>query len=205
MLVLIDESGDPGFRIARGSSSHFVIVMIVFDDYLSAEKASVAISTAQQRLRVKPEFKFTKSRDSVKTEFFSAVCGFEFKVRALVVDKSVLYSEHLRENSERFYNFFVQSLLKYDNGLLQKAHIKIDGSGDKEFKRELNSYLRKNLAPGQMCKITFKDSKTDCLIQLADMCAGAIHRAYRSDEKQDKRWLEMLKRSHRIDNIWPFR
>ena len=205
MLVLIDESGDPGFRIARGSSSHFVIVMIIFDDYLVAERASSAIYAAQKRLRVKPEFKFSKSRDNIKDEFFNTVVGFEFKVRALVVDKSVLYSEHLRENSELFYNFFVQNLLKYDNGLLQKANIKIDGSGDKEFKRELNSYLRKNLATGQTCKITFKDSKTDCLIQLADMCAGAIHRAFRSDEKRDVRWLEMLRKSQRIDNIWPFK
>lgn len=37
MLVLIDESGDPGFKLVRGSSSHFVVAMVVFDDFTDAE------------------------------------------------------------------------------------------------------------------------------------------------------------------------
>lgn len=41
MIVFIDESGDPGFKIESGSSEVFVLALVVFDDNLEAEKASV--------------------------------------------------------------------------------------------------------------------------------------------------------------------
>ena len=30
MLVLIDESGDPGFKLTKGSTQHFVAAMVIF-------------------------------------------------------------------------------------------------------------------------------------------------------------------------------
>jgi hypothetical protein len=43
MLVFIDDSGDPGFKIGKGSTSHFIISMVIFADELEAEKTAVAI------------------------------------------------------------------------------------------------------------------------------------------------------------------
>ncbi len=34
MLVLIDESGCAGFKIAKGSTRHFVVAMVTFTDYV---------------------------------------------------------------------------------------------------------------------------------------------------------------------------
>ncbi len=31
-IVFIDDAGDPGFKIDRGSSTHFVIACVIFDD-----------------------------------------------------------------------------------------------------------------------------------------------------------------------------
>lgn len=205
MLVFIDESGDPGFRIVRGSSSHFVIAMVIFDDTLEAERASTAIAAARDSLRVKPEFKFTKSHRKVRDGFFGAVAGFRFRVRALIVDKAAVYSDSLREDSDRFYNYFVRQLLSHDHGALTGANIKIDGSGDAAFKKELNAYLRRQLREGQVSKFRFADSRRDNLLQLADMCAGAILRARRGDAKQDGGWLRVLQRAGRIENLWDFR
>ena len=101
MLVLIDESGDPGFKLVRGSSSHFVIAMVVFDDFAEAERTSAAIGTLRQQLALKAEFKFSKCHDDIKDAFFDCVRGCRFSVRALVVDKSAIYSENLRERIER--------------------------------------------------------------------------------------------------------
>ncbi len=205
MLVFIDESGDPGFRIVRGSSSHFVIAMVIFDDAGEAERASVAIAAVRNALRVKPEFKFTKSHRHVRDGFFDAVAGFRFRVRALIVDKAAIYSDRLREDSDRFYNYFVRQLLSHDHGVLSGANIKIDGSGDAEFKKELNAYLRRQLREGQISKLRFANSRRDNLLQLADMCAGAILRARRGDGKQDACWLRVLQRAGRIEDLWDFR
>lgn len=43
MLVFIDESGDTGFKVSKGSTQNFVVACVIFDDNLEAEKTSVAI------------------------------------------------------------------------------------------------------------------------------------------------------------------
>jgi len=43
MLVFIDESGCTGFKLNKGSSSHFVIAMVIFNDHKQAELTSQAI------------------------------------------------------------------------------------------------------------------------------------------------------------------
>jgi hypothetical protein len=94
---------------------------------------------------------------------------FDFRVRAIVVQKARIYSPHLRTNKEAFYSFFVKSMLKFDDGLLQNARVVIDGSGDREFKREIESYLRRHLELGCLKSVRFSNSANDRLIQLADL------------------------------------
>ena len=203
MLVLIDESGDAGFKITRGSTPFFVVVMVIFRDLEEAERTSKAIAEARDRLRVKPEFKFNKCSNIVRDGFFGAVRPFTFQVRALVVEKGKVYSDHLRENKERFYNYFVKMLLSHDYETLKGARVKIDGSGDREFKRELERYLRRQLEAGKIHSVKFADSHRDNLVQLADMAAGAIARSYRQDDrKQATRWRKML--TGKIEDIWEF-
>ena len=206
MLVLIDESGDPGFKLVRGSSSHFVIAMVVFDDFAEAERTSAAIGELRQRLGLKAEFKFSKCHDDIEDAFFDCVRDCRFSVRALVVDKSAIYSENLRERTALFYNFFVKLLLANDHGVLADARIKIDGSGDRRFKNELNAYLRHQLQPGQVRSIRFAESHRDNLVQLADMASGAIFRSYRTDDrKHADRWRQVLARAGRLGDVWDFR
>lgn len=204
MLVLIDESGDAGFKIAKGSTSHFVVAMVIFRDFGAAERASKAIGEAREKLRVKPEFKFNKSSHPVRDAFFEAVRPFEFTVRAVVVHKAKIYSDNLRENKDRFYNYFVQLLLKHDNDALQNARVKIDGSGDREFKQELERYLKQQVQTGKIISVKFAESHRDNLIQLADMAAGAIARSYREDDrKHADRWRKML--GGKIEDVWDFK
>ena len=205
MLVLIDESGDPGFRIAHGSTSHFVVAMVIFEDLAEAQRTSTCIGALREQLKIKPEFKFAKAADEVRTRFFEAVSGHRFGVRAIVVDKAAVQSPHLRTHTDSFYNYFLNMLLKHDGGVTQGASIKVDGSGDTEFKRELTAYLRGQLRDGQIGKFKFVDSKSDNLVQLADMCSGAILRAYRNDLRQNDVWLRALRKAGRIQDIWPFR
>ncbi|MFA5033728.1 MAG: DUF3800 domain-containing protein [bacterium] len=40
MLVFLDDSGDPGFKVEKGSSPVFVIALVVFDDHLDAEETA---------------------------------------------------------------------------------------------------------------------------------------------------------------------
>lgn len=203
MLIFIDESGDAGFRVAKGSSPVFAVAMVIFDRDDVAESTQAKLREALHRLHRRPEFKFNKCRDDVRDGFFRAVAGCEFRVRAVVVRKASIWSKHLRSDCESFYRFFVKSMLKFDNQSLRNAKVIIDGSGDREFRRGLQAYLKRHVDIGAIASVKVRDSKSEPLLQLADMCVGAIARSYRSERRDHARWRSMIEA--KIAHVWNFK
>lgn len=190
MLVFIDDSGDTGFKFDRGSSRYFIISLLIFDDNLEAEKMSVAIKQLKRTLGMKDyeEFKFNKSRDNNRELFLITINKFNFRVRSLIVNKGILYSPELHKK-ESFYAYFIKQSLKFSNKTISNATIKIDGSGDRVFKKSFMSYLRKELNSQEATiikKCRLADSRSDTLLQAVDMVAGATRRAYESNETEYK-------------------
>ena len=204
MLIYIDESGDPGFKLERGSSPVFVMSMVMFDDAISAQYTVDRIRQAALDHRVKPEWKFNKVKRSARDGFFHAIRDARFRTRAIMVRKELVRSQHLRNNATDFYRFFTRILLHHDGGAIQNAKVVIDGSGDRKFKLAFAAYIRRELNPGTVRKLDFKDSKRDPLLQLADMTAGAIARSYRDDRVDGQRWRQMLTRHGQLENVWDF-
>lgn len=99
MLVFIDDSGDPGFKLNKGSTSHFVIAMVVFDDELEAEKTAITIKELKRELGFDDdvEFRFFKSSQDIRVKFLQSVDSQNFKIRCLVVDKSLIKSNELKK------------------------------------------------------------------------------------------------------------
>lgn len=203
MLVLIDESGCPGFELHRGSSPYFALAMVIFFDFIEAEKTSSKIAELRNVLRIKNEFKFSRSHPNVRDAFFNAISNYNFQVRALFVNKADIKSNYLRQNRDSFYNYFLKVLLDYDAGVLNEASIKIDGRGTRGFVRNLTSYLRTQISGVKIKKIKFVNSHQDNLIQLADMVVGAVARANHLPTKD--KWFKILESKGRIANIWYFK
>src|SRR5262245_50392605 len=188
MLVFIAESGDPGFKVARGSSPVFALGMVIFDDHSEADRTQSIVAAALQRLGVKPEFKFNKCRADLRDGFFDAISDCRFRVRAIVVRKEAIWSQRLRSEGGGFYNFFLRAMLKFDDQALRDAKIVIDGSGDREFKRNLSAYIHRHMQVGAVGKVKLRNSRAEPLLQLADMCVGAIARSYWSDRSDRDKW-----------------
>jgi len=202
MWVFVDESGDPGFKFGRGSTSHFVVALVIFDKPGHIEQTDQVIARLKSRLGLRTtfEFKFNRLKRQWRIDFLRAVRYSPFRIRAMVVDKRILRSPNLRKK-DIFYNYFVGQVFKHHFGSLQGAKVRVDGQSGREFRREFNAYIRKN-AGDAVASITFLDSKNNNLIQLADMVAGAIHRAYRDDHKNDPYYLRLLR--PRIEDLWEF-
>jgi hypothetical protein len=79
----------------------------------------------------------------------------------------------------------------------------IDGSGERTFRRDLRKHLVRHTAPGAIRDVRLKASHGDPLVQLADMCVGAVARSYRDDRSDPHRWRDMLK--PKLDDVWEFR
>lgn len=202
MLVFIDESGDAGFKLDRGSSAVFAVAMVMFCDVGAAQQAAAAIEELRTRWPTVTEFKFSKASNDLRDQFFETVKHLDFRVRCLVVEKEKIYSPRLRSDKEQFYRFFVKSMLKFDNGRLADAKVVIDGSGERTFRLDLQTHLRRHTPEGAIKSVRMKDSKNDPLIQLADMCVGAVARSFREDRADSSRWRAMLR--SKLDDIWRF-
>jgi hypothetical protein len=207
MLVFIDDSGDPGFKLDRGSSSHFVINCIIFDDNLEAEKTSLAIKELRRSLKTgdEYEFKFNKTSPRFKKAFFEAICAFNFRVRAIVVDKNVIHSTRFRSFKENFYNYIIMQVLKQSKGHIKNAKLKFDKRGEKALRDELRVYLSRELDNKTnhiFSELKFVDSRQNTLIQLADMVAGCIA-SFSKNKKDD--YYKLLKKCGRLEDIWDFK
>ena len=205
MLVFIDESGDPGFKLSKGSSPIFVTSMVIFDCDEEAKVTQGTVLRLQKELKVKPEWKFSKCRADIKDEFFKGIAHHKFRTRSVVVEKEKIYSEHLRTTKDSFYKFFIRQMIEKSQDALVDAKVITDGSGDRNFKRSFQSYLKKNLDKKCVRQVALKDSHKDSLVQLADMTAGAIARSYRADRSDSHRWRHMLNKNGQLENVWEFK
>lgn len=208
MLVFIDESGDAGFKIERGSSANFVIALVIFDDELEAEETALKIKKLRKDLNKsnKFEFKFNKCNKELRLAFLNTVKNCKFRIRAIVLEKDKIRSNHLRSSKDSFYNFALSQVLQHNNNTILQAKIKLDGSGDKTFRQNLINYLRQKLNSKQkqvMKNLRFCDSSKNVLIQLSDMVVGSIRKYY--DKKGDdcEEYRKILKR--REEDIWEFK
>lgn len=205
MLVLIDESGDTGFK--EGSSRYFVMALIVFPEnidgrYQAAEHTASVIKQIKKDTKHKPEFHFSQCSHKIRHAFFNGLNkkGCDFEVYALVIDKKKIYSPHLRSNTKNFYNFILKQLLAKNP--VKDANVKIDGEKSTMFKRELKTYLRRD-QENMVSKLKFANSKNDFLIQLADMCCSAIAYQYnRADRLESDSYTKLLRK--RVKDIWEF-
>lgn len=207
MIVFIDEAGDPGFKLQQGSSKYFVIALIIFDDFLEAEKCSVAIKELRRKLKLNDryEFKFNKTNRKFRQAFFQAVKGYGFRVRAIAIDKNLIRSEKLKNSKESFYNYTVMQALKQSGQSIRNAKLKFDKRGERALRNQLRVYLSNRLDNKNskiFTDLKFVDSRQNTLIQLADMVAGAIFSSFSGKGKEH---LIILKQSRKIQDVWLFK
>jgi hypothetical protein len=208
MIIFIDESGDAGFKVQKGSTPVFIIAMIIFDDELDAEETALRIKKYRRSIGKKSnyEFKFSKSNKEYRLNFLNLIKKCKFRVRAIVFKKEVIYSDNLRTDTNKFYNYAVKLVLQHNNETIKNVKIRIDGLGERKFRQNLTTYLRQELnhSEKQVLKnLRFRDSNKDVLIQLADMIAGSIKRSYDTDKTDHKDYLRTI--SKRIEDIWEFK
>lgn len=204
-LVFIDDSGDPGFKLDKGSSSHFVIACVIFDDPLDAEETALIIKKYRRELEWtdKREFKFNKTSKKNVSELLRRVSGSNFRVRAICIDKSKIYSHELKNKQDSFYNYAIKEVLSKST-TLDKADIRLDGHSGREYKKSAATYLRSevNARSEKIAKVRFVDSTTNVLIQLADLVAGSILRSTNSAKTDSGIYREIIKK--RIEDVWNF-
>src|SRR3712207_4510470 len=188
MFVYVDESGDTGFKFDRGSSRYFVITLLLVDDPIPMQ---AAIDDLRERLGFTRgnEFKFYRSSEKVRLAFLDMLRRQAFMARVLVVDKTLVGRPGLHER-EAFSASLVRLILQHDEGTIADAMVVLDESFmGKKSKQDLATYLRRALNTDPLAPrirgVRYHNSRSDNLIQAADMLSGAIYARYhRSEERR---------------------
>jgi hypothetical protein len=204
MLIFMDESGDTGFKFRLSSSRYFVLTMVIFDSLEAAEKANDTIKNIRQTLKRSEslEFKFsTGTNDETKRVFLRALAKQDFHYRSVVVDKNVLIKREPQNPEESLYMLVADQLFLRAEARVQNAAVFIDRTAkSKSFIQDFNKYLRKKLNTDMhklIGEIRHKDSRSNNLLQLADMICGAIYRKY--NRKEDS-FYNLIKK--REEDLW---
>jgi hypothetical protein len=208
MLVFIDESGDPGLRLGLGSSKYFIVTLVAFEDNDEALAADTRIELLKRELGfpVHFEFHFNKLKRLYRKAFLEALAPYNFFYFGIVINKAKLNGPgfHFKES---FYKYACSLVFENAKPHLDNATVVIDGSGSREFRKQLSAYLRKRLrdVDSGSClikKVKIQSSRSNNLLQLADMVCGAVARCYSG--KADARECRNLIRHREIYvQFWP--
>lgn len=208
MLVFIDESGDLGYKFDRGSTLYFTVVLVIFEDVQAAQSCQRAIEQLRISLGVPPryEFHFRSDSHSRRLAFLTTVARQDFHCYSFTLDKA---SPRLTGRGFKYrspaYKWVCKSLLENAAGDLRAATVVIDGSGERKFRQEISTYLRKELNSEQrkqISRVKIGRSSSDPLLQLADYVAGVTNRLYGEKEGADA-YEVYLRRKRRSQRKWP--
>ena len=207
MLVFIDESGDPGRKIDRGSSEFFVLAVVMFEDHGEASRCAHDIENLAQELgRGSREFKFSKDSHKTRIRFLDTVrpYGFTYRVFVLNKDPGKLYGPGF-SSKDSLYKWVCGTALKDVSAEWSEAIVMLDRSGERTFQRQLKSYLQREVrtlhGSGRIKKVKANDSRSDRLLQLADYVAGVMNR-----RALGKKWAGMYVarlRGRGVVRRWP--
>jgi hypothetical protein len=84
-FIFIDESGEPSFH-KDSPTTHFVLSLLIFESVDDLQACECKLNQLKKKLNFKTEFKFVKSYEKTREDFFGAILYLDFKVSAIVVE-----------------------------------------------------------------------------------------------------------------------
>ncbi|PIP17149.1 MAG: hypothetical protein COX44_01490 [Candidatus Portnoybacteria bacterium CG23_combo_of_CG06-09_8_20_14_all_37_13] len=209
MLVFIDESGDPGLKIEKGSSKFFTVSLVIFEDKDEALACDQRITLLKRELGWKEdsEFHFKRNSDNVRRAFLKAVAPYNFFYYGIVINKDPkkLWGEGFR-NKSSFYKYACSLVFQNAKDKLENSTVVIDKSGNLDFRRQLAKYLRRKLneeGKKLIKKVKMQRSRGNNLLQLADYIAGVINRSVQSRKKFAIEYRRIIAHREIYIQTWP--
>ena len=161
----------------------------------------------QLRWKKDKEFHFNKMSPRYRQQFLEAVKPLNFRYYSMVMDKAKLEHEGF-QNPASLYKCTCNYLFGNAKRHLRDAIVVVDGSGSKQFKKEFTAYLRRRAnehIEGEVQlikKVKVQDSDKNNLIQLADMCCGAVARSF-TDKADAKTYRKIIRKKEAYVQVWP--
>jgi len=190
-----------------GSSTHFVITAVSFNDTASATACDEAIGRLRRQSfrNDRAEFHFNTCSHRNREIFLRAMAAHDFRHWSLVVNKKLLAGQGLSDRSA-FYDYASKLLLEMRGALLKDAVVCLDRSGNRDFYKHLQKVLRGsfNAAGSSLIqRLKTEHSHSNNLLQLADMVCGAVARSFYGNKEYSQVYRKMVQTREEAVRVWP--
>jgi len=191
-----DEAGDVSFNFGKGASRHYVMAVIATTE---PQKVRQTLAEVRQEFDLPASYEFSfhgMSSSAIRQGVFQALRGADFEAWALVVDKTTLYEPLRYMKRLDYYLFFVTELLQViPTEQREKATLILDEfGGEPNLPLEFRRYMKRRNLPRHFSRVLTKRSKSEPLIQVADLVAGSV---LRRDTHRDSEAFDMIKTKFR--------
>jgi len=208
MLIFIDESGDTGRKLNKGSSRYFLISLILFFENEEAESCDKRITLLRRELS-KPdnfEFHFADNSHRIRLKFLEAIKPYKFLYFTVIIDKDPkkLWGPGF-ETKESFYKYACQMVITNAMPYFDTATIVIDRSGSPDFRKSLAKYLKIKTEQNRdktIKKLKQQKSSSNNLLQLADYVTGIINRKVQN-KKNWQQYYRFISDKENWVQFWP--
>lgn len=188
-----DESGDVSFNFGKGASRYFVMAVIATTQ---PENIRQVLSDVKKEFNLSPSYEFSFNdiaSASLRLRIFQALQTAKFEAWALVVDKTTLFMPFSVMRRLDFYLFCITELLQtIPPEKREKATLILDEfGGEPDLPLEFRRYMKRRNIPRHFSRVLTKRSKSEPLIQVADLVAGAV---FRRDAQHDSESFDMIEK-----------
>jgi hypothetical protein len=187
-----DEAGDISFAFDKGASRYFVVAMIATS---SPDTLRQVLTNVRQDsgLDSRYEFRFHHlSSAKLRQRVLGALAEADFESWAIIADKTALPDSFKVMHRLDFYLYFLTELIQLiPSTKRDDAILILDEFGSAELlRRELRRFMTVRAIPRHFRKVEVRRSRSEPLIQVADLVAGAILRRDTKDDADAFDYLE---------------
>lgn len=200
--MYIDESGDLGLH----GSKYLVLSALLIDNsvYLDRIIKNMRRNKFKGQLKKAHEIKANKSSDEVRIYMLKKLNEIKgTKVFYIVLEKKKIFSEYLKNDKNRLYNYVAGKLAKQIILNEVDIEIRIDKSKGKQLLREdfdryFSCSLKEKSSPR---KITIYHSYSHSWagLQFADMLAWACFQKF---EHNDSEYIDLIDLEQEVYHVW---
>jgi hypothetical protein len=206
MKIAIDESGDSGRKLWRGSSKWFVLAAVIVP-----ESGPECGPLCQEIARYREDFMggaelhFAHNSHAQHEGFFKFMDDKDYLFAAVAIDKRRLMLTHPRVlvSKRALFEYGIDALFNQIKPSLDNPVVLIDEGGSYAFNKALKKHIAKRFGSrhkGDLRSVKFVEmvsSINEPLVQLADYIAGSVR--HKVDDKYPSRtYDEFLTQKGRI-------
>lgn len=174
-----DESGDVSLNFKKGASRYFVMAVIATDQ---PQKLREMLGEIRQEFNLPAGYEFgfnsMGAAAALRKKVFNRLSKADFSAWAVIVDKTTLHRAFVDMDRLSFYLFFITELIESIPAEMREGATLIldEFGGEPNLPLEFRRHMKRRNIPRHFNRVLTKRSKSEPLIQIADLMAGAIFR-----------------------------